>query len=113
MSGGTSVDPDTMPKKNTYNFGHPKNKKKRNKNKPKRDGGEETEVKDREDHDEGGSSSDAASGDRDVEPAKSAAASRNEPLQVGETGAKFRQVEIAGKGQGLVATERLPVGRAA
>ena len=59
MSGGTSVDPDTMPKKKTSNFGHPRNE------------------------------------------------------QVGETAVKFKQVEIPGKGQGLVATERLPVGRAA
>ena len=107
VNGGTSVHRDTMPKKKTYNFGHPKNKK----NKPKRDEGEEAEVKDKEDHDEGSSSSDAAaSGESDVEPVKSAAASRNEPLQVGETGAKFKQVEIPGKGQGLVATARLPVG---
>ena len=118
-----------MPKKNkkkTYNFGHPRNKKK-NKNKPfpqpqvegdgaKKDEEERTRVNDEEDQDEGNSSSDTASGDekssvddRNVEPAKSAP-SRNEPPHVGDSAAKFKQVEIPGKGQGLIATARLPVG---
>lgn len=54
------------------NFGHPENKKKENKNKPtvegaKKDEEEKTEVSDKEDHDEGSSASDTASGHAKVE----------------------------------------------
>ena len=103
----------TMPKK-TFNFGHPKNKKKKQKNKPTPSPPVEGAKKDEEktgDHEEGGSSSDTASGH------EKSSAEVEKPVAAGESSgdrnvqpAMFKQIEIPGKGQGLVATAHLPVG---
>ena len=99
----------TMPKKKTYNFGHPKNKKKqKNKPTPPGEGAKEEKT---EDHGEGCSSSDTASGH------ERSSAEVEKPVAAGESlgdrnvqPTMFKQVEIPGKGQGLVATAHLPVG---
>ena len=88
------------------NFGHPENKKKENKNKPtvegaKKDEEEKTEVSDKEDHDEGSSASDTASGHAKVENPVAVAGGSSGDRNVEP--AKFKQVEIPGKGQGPVA----------
>ena len=105
--------------------------KKKNKNKmtPPVEGVKKEEEEKTEDHGEGGSSSDTvsghknrsaevkkpvaapgeSSGGRNFEHAKSAA-SREEPPQVREFLAMFKQVEIPGKGQGLVANAKLRAG---
>ena len=61
--------------------------------------------------DEGSSSSDTASSRHEKSSAEvEKPVGAGEGPQVGESAAKFKQVEIPGKGQGLVATARLPVG---
>ena len=84
-----------------YNFGHPKNKDKKKRDKIKKKSEEEKiEVEEEEN------------------PADAAAAMAEslslltlaEVPEAGGTAAKFKLVEIPGKGKGLVATSRLPAG---
>ena len=96
----------------------------RNKNKPTPSVEEEKSgVNDKEDHDKGSAevekpvAASDSSADRNVQPSKSAATrARDEPPEAAETlrllAAEFvfKQVEIPGKGQGLVATAQLPAG---